>query len=175
MLTMLLDPYIPSSLIIKSTSIRNNAMAMSRVIWLCALLIFVPSLVTAASGSCGLTIITHGLQPPSYPIWPLSSGDKFPAWVRTMAEAVTNRIGGNVPIYRVWFDPNTHQVSLLDGETMIDVTKSGGAVIMLDWSDVSWNPRWFSAQEIGESFAAYLFDNFTRKIACRIAHSSNWA
>ena len=109
--------------------------------------------VQAANPTCGLTIITHGFEDPS--IFHGGS-DPFPQWVRTMATAITNRIGAAIPIYRVWFDPITSQVFPLDGATEIDITQAGGAIIMLDWSDLSYITT-IPAQSFADSFFSYLF------------------
>ena len=45
----------------------------------------------------------------------------------------------------------------MDGATSIDITQTGGAIILLDWSDVAWELPFFTAQSVGDSFFNYLF------------------
>jgi Divergent InlB B-repeat domain/NHL repeat len=105
--------------------------------------------VKAANPTCGLTIITHGFETGTFPGWPLQ-----------MARAITNKIGAAIPIYRVKFNFNhltlSGYVSLEDGATTIDFTQTGGAIVLLDWSDVSWDVP-ITAQNVADSFYNYLF------------------
>jgi len=103
-----------------------------------------------AQPTCGLTIITHGYQNPG------GSG-ALPAWVREMAQEITNRIAAAIPIYRVRYDKDTDTVLLQDGAGSINVTETGGAIVLLDWVAVANETLDYPAQFVADRFFVYLF------------------
>ena len=108
--------------------------------------------VQAAPPTCGLTIITHGFESP----WPIGNG-ALPGWVRQMAQAITNRIGSAIPIYRIRYDKATDTVLIQDGATDIDITQNGGAIVLLDWVGTANETLDYPAQNVADKFFAYLF------------------
>ncbi|MSU61125.1 MAG: hypothetical protein EXS31_01810 [Pedosphaera sp.] len=102
----------------------------------------------ATEPPCGITIITHGYQGPIYA--------PFPQWVRIMAEAITNRIGASIPIYTVRFEPLTSAFIPMDRATNDDLGRSGSAIILLDWSEVSWITT-TSTRSVADHFFDFLF------------------
>lgn len=110
--------------------------------------------VDAANPTCGLTIITHGFQ---------LGGETAPSWTRKMAEAIGDRIGENLPIYRLRYDKQAEgttaddQIQLEDGATDIDITQFGGAILILDWADASNETTEYSAQDVADKFFAHIF------------------
>ena len=100
-----------------------------------------------AAPTCGLTIITHGFQPPA----PIGNG-AFPGWVREMAQSITNRVGAAIPIYRIRYDKASDTVLLQDGAANIDITQAGGAIVMLDWVGVANETVEYPAQNVADSF-----------------------
>ncbi len=118
-------------------------------------LAFCPSVQAADEDkkpTCGLTIITHGFQPP----WPKGDG-ALPVWVRKMAEAIKNRIGSPIPIYRIRYDKATDKVLIQDGPDDIDITQNGGAIILLDWVGVSNEFEEYPAETVADKFFDWLF------------------
>lgn len=102
--------------------------------------------------TCGLTIITHGFQSP----WPIGNG-ALPGWVRKMAEAIQERIGSSIPIYRIRYDKATDKVLIQDGHDDIDLEQNGGAIILLDWVGVSNETEDYPAQTVADKFFDWLF------------------
>jgi formylglycine-generating enzyme len=93
----------------------------------------------------GLTLITHGFQ---------ASGN-FPGWVTEMAREITNRIEVALPIYRVRYDHGLRIVFLEGGAASINTAIAGGAIILLDWAEVSNEPT--PTHHVADRFVTYLF------------------
>jgi len=76
----------------------------------------------------GVTIITHGLN------------GTTTGWVRGMADAISARAGGDVPLYRLQVTESGGQLTLslskLAGSSPLS-TSHGEIVVMLDWGPVS--------------------------------------
>lgn len=110
----------------------------------------------AADTSSGITIITHGFEPPA----PISNG-ALPGWVSEMAQVIKRRGNVYIPIYRIRYDKVTDTVlfqdDAQDGATDIDITQFGGAIILLDWVGVSNEFFEYSAQFVADRFFTYLF------------------
>lgn len=125
----------------------------TRLLLLLAALGFTGSAQCAAP-TCGLTIITHGLQP---------NGTYLPTYVREMADAIKARTGANIPIYRVRYDKQSggttadDRIQLEDGASSIDITSSGGAIILLDWAAASDETIEYPTQNVADRFFDYLF------------------
>jgi len=113
------------------------------------LLMFSP--MRAVFASSGLTIITHGFQPPA----PVSNG-ALPNWVNEMGNAILNRIDVRLPIYRVRFDKDSKNVVLQDGKSRIDMTATGGAIVLLDWVGSSNEFLDFKTQFVADKFFDFL-------------------
>jgi alpha-tubulin suppressor-like RCC1 family protein len=117
---------------------------------------FVLSFCTTAAPSitdvptCGLTIITHGFQPP----WATGA----PQWVDQMAAAINTRMGSAIPVYRIRYDKATDSVLIVSGPTLdISLNQKGGAIIVLDWSGVASETLDYPAQDVADKFTTYLF------------------
>ena len=127
-----------------------------------------------AAPSHGLTIITHGFQ---------LNDTYLPNWAIEMADAIKARTGANIPIYRVWYDKQSGDPYLTGGDitsddqirlcdppiglpagpclysnvSNIDITSTGGAIILLDWADVSHATLGYPTQNVADRFFDYLF------------------
>jgi hypothetical protein len=135
------------------------------------LVLSVCSLVSAghAAGSAfGLTIITHGYQPEGFGL----NGEEPPVWVFSMAEAVRENAGNDVPIYVVRYDAQmgkavldwevsidtTSQTYSLNSATDIDIERKGGAIVLLNWVLESNNAlNGLSTSQLGDEFVEFLF------------------
>ena len=133
---------------------KNTKRTTWGAVLLAALWIHSPSSALGASPTCGLTIITHGFQP---------GGGYLPNWVREMAEAIKTRTGANIPIYRVRYDKQSggttadDRIQLEDGASSIDITSSGGAIILVDWAAASNETIEYPTQVVADRFFNFLF------------------
>ena len=117
----------------------------------------------AANPSSGLTIITHGFQ---------FSGGYLPNWASEMANAIKARTGADIRIYRVRYDKGQSSFSTDDDKIQletgdcedvtksIDITSTGGAIILLDWAAASNSDDTlrYPAQDVADRFFGCLFD-----------------
>jgi len=101
---------------------RINLRAFVRGLVIGFLLASVPMLHAA-----GVTLITHG-----------NSGDTA-GWITGMANALSTRLGGNVPIYRINVTTGlVTSVTKISGGNPL-TSASGEIILMLDWGPVSSN------------------------------------
>jgi len=77
-----------------------------------------------SNNSNGVTIITHGFQ--------VATTDNLPSWASEMAEAISQKSGGLVPIYYFRYQESDNAAYLVGQDDIKDL--SYGAVIVLDWS-----------------------------------------
>ena len=76
-----------------------------------------------------------------------------------MAEAITNRIGAAIPIYQIRYDKASILTKTDDAVvpliSEIDITRAGGAIILLDWVGVADETFVYPAQDIADKFYDY--------------------
>ena len=119
-----------------------------------------PTPTLSQSPPFGLTIITHGYQA----FW-----SDLPAWVDEMAVAIANRFGGinTIPIYTMKIiKDDSGQIIAEDlvkgtGTSAPDFKLAGGAIIKIDWSDLSCGdpltcPEWTKTALIGDAIFTKL-------------------
>ncbi len=105
-------------------------------------------------GACGLTIITHGFQPPNY-------SDPLAGWVFEMAKAVRARAGSTVPIYVARYVESGSigragdhfTLKRYDGGSLVSVDDIaigdyGAAILLVDWTVVSDEVSLLSTQAV---------------------------
>ncbi|MBM3841559.1 MAG: hypothetical protein FJ398_27170, partial [Verrucomicrobia bacterium] len=134
---------------------KNTQRATWGAVLLVALWMSSSTSALAASSVCGITIITHGFQPPGrLPI--VGSDGALPDWASAMAKAIRDKVGGAIPIYRVRYDKATDRVVLQDG--VINLRQAGGCVVLFDWVGVSNEFVEYPTQRVGRRFFTALFE-----------------
>ncbi|MBE7444312.1 MAG: hypothetical protein HS132_03360 [Planctomycetia bacterium] len=108
----------------------------------------------------GLTIITHGWE---------SDGR---GWPKAMADAIKARYGADIPIYFVTLIKNHLDLGNIvvdqdHSDQVLDITTKGGAIIVIDWSDLDGGGGMeficnymVPTKEIGDVAFDYIFAKF---------------
>ena len=120
-----------------------------------------------AKPTCGLTIITHGFQPPGKILFVGSDG-ALPAWVSAMANEINARTGANLPVRRFRYDKasilfglndlNRTNDKIVPENGDVDLNISGGAIILLDWVGLADETIGYRTQEVADRFFSELFE-----------------
>jgi hypothetical protein len=112
----------------------------------------------AAAPTCGLTIITHGFQ-----LSGVLSSETIPSWVTNMAQSINDRTGASLPIYKVRYNKSLFlpsifdEVVLEDGATAIDITSKGGAIVLLNWNEISNETEDYTTTDVASKFFDFIF------------------
>ena len=106
----------------------------------------------------GITVITHGFQPPNAN--PLKEGE----WVLNMARAIKNKYGGKILTYK----KQTGLFETLPNEPISE----GETVLLFDWADESWfNIEGYSEAAGDALFAALIKSGLKLENLHFIGHS----